>query len=783
MACAWVELLVKKRTSLVAGWLLFVKIPTSDQRRATSDKFRLLINEERLLPPQQRATSNERQFSGGFTLLALVGILAIMTIVASVLLPNMVTLQNQQATNAERVNLKGIAQGSDLYLRRNLAWPPNLAAHSPEYVTLDSAQLLQNPRGYLRYFQIHPDTVGFSNQTGLASSDLPNARFLLISDLTQDAAPIITNATEFDTWWGTATTPDLYIYKGNMAHLFHEVNLSGAGDGGSYQIDSATTNSGGATLSNYTRYHVRGTVVALDESPTFGSPELQFTLTTNVSYVFVPCYPIGEKWKVPPPPTCPVLWLTTRGNANGTPGLSSWNDAQLVALVDPNLAYEPGPSGTTAGTFGLSFDLENFTKDADIDAIHYVTQPITVGSTNTIALAVGDLLLSTERDETLSSTNSLFVKDEDVFVFKPDIPTDYSSGKFFMVIDGSDLNDLDLKDIRGVSLVEQDTVVGDTILQPGTFLLADENLNEDLYQFIPTSVGTTTKGTESLFLQGQDIHISQDFFGIHLIQRTTKLGDIILQAGQILATLKGNDSSVGSNNIPTNHQDIFILNLTTTGSTTSGEATLLFDGSDVGLQSRAENLDGITINGPIYQAFSLSIVNPGFETGDVTGWTKTGDLLDTGGVNQWGAVTSAGAMSTPHGGTYFAGGRATGPIGRGPHMTGLYQRLDLSAYSTPIDLGTATVTIAGFGHGETNQDKAKLRIAFYDAVSGGNQLGSNVDSNEAIQSQTWTALAISNQAVPIGTRSIELLLLGEKVNAGSYLDAGLDDVSALLSYP
>ena len=687
------------------------------------------------------------QNKAGFTLLALVGILAMMTIAASVLLPNMVALQNQQVTNAELENLKGIAQGSKLYLRRNLAWPPNLAAHSPDYVPLDSAQLLQNPRGYPRYYQVHPDTIGFSNQSGMAASELPNARFLLISDLTQDATPTITNATQFDTWWTTATTPDLNIYKANAANLFHEVSLISAGDGGSYQIDGATTNSGGGTLADYSRYHLRGTVIALDESPAFATPEVQFTITQNVSYVYVPCLPSGIRWTTPPPQPCPVLWLTTSGNASGTPGLSSWKDAQLVALVDPDLAYESGPTGATAGTFGLSFDLENFVHDADIDAVHYVTQSITVGSTNTIALSVGDVLLSTDRNETLNSSNSLYVKDEDVFVFKPDSPNDYSSGTFLMVIDGSDLGDLGLRDIKGVSLVETDTLVGDTTLQKGTFLLEDQNLEEDLYQFIPTSVGTTTSGTTSLFIDGSDINMSQKLQGVHLIQVQTDIGDVTLQPGQILLTMDRDDNSVGDNSIQTKMQDIFILDLTTTGSDTAGDATLLFDGSDVGLNSGGEKVVGLTINGPILQNFPLTIVNPGFETGDLTGWTKTGDLLESEGTNQWGAVTSAGAMSSPHGGSYFAGGRATGPIGSGEHLTGLYQRIDVSAYASQIDIGPATVNVARYGHGETSQDRAYLRIAYYDAVSGGDQLGSNVDSNDATQSQTWTSLSISGDSV------------------------------------
>ena len=199
-----------------------------------------------------------------------------------------------------------------------------------------------------------------------------------------------------------------------------------------------------------------------------------------------------------------------------------------------------------------------------------MTQSITVGITNTIALSVGDVLLSTDRNETLTSSNSLSVRDEDVFVFKPDVSTDYSSGTFFMVLDGSDLGDLGPRDIRGVSLVETQTVVGDTTLQPGTFLLADENLVEDLYQFIPTSVGTTTSGTTSLFIDGSDINMSQKLHGVHLIQVQTDIGDVTLQPGQILLTMDRDDNSVGDNSIQTKMQDIFILDLTATGNNRRG---------------------------------------------------------------------------------------------------------------------------------------------------------------------------------------------------------------------
>ena len=177
-------------------------------------------------------------------------------------------------------------------------------------------------------------------------------------------------------------------------------------------------------------------------------------------------------------------------------------------------------------------------------------------------------------------------------------------------------------------------------------------------------------------------------------------------------------------------------------------------------------------------------MNPDFETGDLTGWTKTGDLFGTGGTNRWGAVTSAYTMSTPHGGTYFGSARAEGLTGTGAHLTGIFQRVDVSAFTTQIDTGTALASVTGFGYGENgNKDKSRIRITFYDAVSGGNQLGVDIDSNEGTQEDIWTALAISGATLPVGTKSIELILLGEKHTSGSFTDAGIDDVGALLILP
>ncbi|WP_447969408.1 type II secretion system protein [Nitrospira sp. M1] len=726
-------------------------------------------------------TTTNRQSEAGFALIALLGVLAIVVSLATVLLPNMFTSLNMKANEAEKDVLQDIGLSSTTYLRSTHTWAPTLAAHTG-YSPLDSAQLLQNDRLFPRYYALHPSMGGFNNGAGLAEVDLADARFLLISNRTADAAPTITNAAEFTTWWTTdeSVTPDFHIYRANLADMFLRVSLTAEGDGGSYQIGGVTTNSGGGTLPDYMRYHLPGTIFSLDEDNTYGTPEVQFALTGNVAYQFDPLCAPGSQWRVLSAPPCLssiVLWLSTQGTTSDAPGLDSWTDSQIVSFDNPNLTYDTGPTGQTSGTFASITEMSNF-GIADIDAGHYVNASMTVGG---VTLNEGDLLLSTDISETLISINSLSVNDEDVFIFRPVSLDDYSSGTFFMFIDASDVGITG--DIEALTFVEMNTSVAGQVLLQGDVLFFYDG--RDIYHFSPTSLGSTTSGAVNLLIDGSDIRISEQFEGLELIEEQTNLGDITLQAGQILASFEAGDSDLGDNQINVDVTDIVILDLTSVGSNTVGTATIVFDGADVALTTTSEGTDSIMIKGSPSTIVVLSITNPGFETGDLTGWTKTGDLTGNGGHNGWGARTSTGAMSVPHGGTYFGDARADDAVtGAQDHELGVYQRLDVAAYVTEIDAGKGTTSFSGFGHGETPggccDDKAKLRITFYDAVAGGLPIGASYDSVWANTTETWDQLSINDVPVPAGTRSIELLLLGRKEAGGSKLDGGIDDVRGTL---
>ena len=240
------------------------------------------------------------QSTGGFTLVEMIGVLAILAILASFITPNIMNKLRAANRDAESLQLEAIAKGIELYIRQTRTFPPNLSALSPDYVPIALTQLTTNRNGFPRYYVLQPNLAGFSNATGLGTNLLADTRFLLISHLEQNANPSIATDADFEIWWNTDETPtaDLKIHRGHMGHLFHLLSVSGSGAGGSYAISGAAISSGGGLLTTHLRYHITGTAVGLDEDNTYSVPETQMTLTTDAGYQFDPDCASGSRWRI-----------------------------------------------------------------------------------------------------------------------------------------------------------------------------------------------------------------------------------------------------------------------------------------------------------------------------------------------------------------------------------------------------------------------------------------------------------------------------------------------------
>ncbi|WP_028586011.1 DUF4347 domain-containing protein [Desulfogranum mediterraneum] len=301
-----------------------------------------------------------------------------------------------------------------------------------------------------------------------------------------------------------------------------------------------------------------------------------------------------------------AFWLSTDGHPDGEgqPGTDTWRRGDLVRFANPNLTLEDGidPANlSTNGTFAMGAELSTFINDKNISAMHYVSADQLLGASN-LQLSAGDLILAS-RDA--SDFAGLAVEAQDVVLFHPDTPGDYSSGTFTML-----LKNLSTKEIRAITLVEQDTRVGDTDLAAGDFLFSDDVGGEEnlIRRFQTIDVGpTSTSGTVTDLLNGNAANVQLDeITGIDLVETTQTIGGRTINSGQILLTSK-HDAVVGTNNLSVTKQDIFAISVAAGSGDVS--ASLFFEGDDLGLDEGKEALDALSLtstNNTAPQASNLS---------------------------------------------------------------------------------------------------------------------------------------------------------------------------------
>jgi len=292
-----------------------------------------------------------------------------------------------------------------------------------------------------------------------------------------------------------------------------------------------------------------------------------------------------------------TLLITTSQDINTSQDAFNPSDIKFEGLTDQdviqfsNLTLEDGDGvgATTDATHSEAIDFDLLAAmNADIDALH-VVGPIELDGEDEFriqgfALQQGDVLFSggSNADFGLEG-EEVNLNPITVHVFRPDVLGDYTSGQFFEnVIDTRASVGLGLGSITAFSLVESETTVGDVSLSRGDFLYTTSS--NDIYLFDASA--NDGAGAASVLIAGGDIGLNRDVLGIELIESATQIGGVNFESGDILVSVDAVTfaPSFGSEEISNN--DVIRLNVTSTsidGGPTAATASIVFDGSDVGL--------------------------------------------------------------------------------------------------------------------------------------------------------------------------------------------------------
>ncbi len=115
--------------------------------------------------------------------------------------------------------------------------------------------------------------------------------------------------------------------------------------------------------------------------------------------------------------------------------------------------------------------------------------------------------------------------------------------------------------------------------------------DSDVVRFTATSLGPTTAGTFSMYFDGSDVGLTTSDEDVDAIE--------LLPNGHLLVSTTGSVSVSGASGAD---EDLLEFSPTSVGTNTAGTWTLYFDGSDVGLTSSDEDVDGVAVDasGTIY---------------------------------------------------------------------------------------------------------------------------------------------------------------------------------------
>ena len=245
--------------------------------------------------------------NAGFTLLEMIGVMAVMAILAGALAPSIFQMMEDAYETAEEQNLEMIADRLRQVIRVEKRIPSlstsDWTGAVADYASVAPQSILLNEKSFNRRLYADPmffttsnqNFAGYTQSTGLATR--PNSpRLMLVSDLSGAVSANLNTHTRFsDVWDQTADaliveSNQIKIQRINLAAEFVEVVLANANAGqAGYVLDGSSEASVaaavGAVDGNRTVFAIVGSGLGLNAAPyPGGTTQRQVLLSESGTY-------------------------------------------------------------------------------------------------------------------------------------------------------------------------------------------------------------------------------------------------------------------------------------------------------------------------------------------------------------------------------------------------------------------------------------------------------------------------------------------------------------------
>jgi len=245
---------------------------------------------------------------------------------------------------------------------------------------------------------------------------------------------------------------------------------------------------------------------------------------------------------------------------------SSGGNADGVSFADEDiLAFDSGTNSWSLFIDGSDIGL-NVSSSADIDAFHM--------------MADGSVLMSFVGAPSIPDVGA--VDDSDIVRFIPTSTGTSTAGTFEWYFDGSDVGlTANGEDVDGIHLAANGNILIST--SGSVSVTGASGKDEDILEFVPTSLGESTSGSWAIYMDNSDVGLSnasdEDVWGIWLDEAST---DMYL-------TTRG---AFGVTGLAGDGADIFTCS-GSFGTSTSCTFSMFWDGSSNGFSG--ERMDGLYI--------------------------------------------------------------------------------------------------------------------------------------------------------------------------------------------